>query len=181
MVPVNLLPWRTQRLRRQWRRGCLLLLLGLLLLSTPPGLWLRWQHQLNRQQSALLATCVGAQRQAAALQARTQAVLLPLKALQLQRLQQQQQQVQQLLRWREFAERIAQAIPDEAWLSELSTSAAGLQLRGASHGVAGVHAFRDRLGQLSRVQQVTSGSVVRHAEDEVRFSLQVQLRQEERP
>lgn len=180
MVPVNLLPWRTQRLRRQWRRGCLLLLVALPLLSALPGLWLQWQHQLNCQQRALLATRIEAQRLAAALQARTQAVLQPLNALQQQRLQ-QQQQLQQLLQWREFAERMAQVIPDEAWLSELKTSAGGVQLRGASRGVAAVHAFRERLGQLSRVQQVTAGSVVRHAEDEVHFSLQVQLRQQERP
>lgn len=180
MVPVNLLPWRARRLRRQWRRWCLLLLVGLPLFSTLPGLWLQWQHQLNRQQRALLATCVEAQRLAAALQARTQAVLQPLNALQLQRLQ-QQQQLRQLLQWRDFAEQIAQVIPAEAWLSELKTSDGGLQLRGASRGVAGVHAFRDRLGQLSLVQRVRAGSVVRHAEDEVHFSLQVQLRHEERP
>ncbi|KQN64001.1 PilN domain-containing protein [Erwinia sp. Leaf53] len=176
MVPVNLLPWRTQRLRRQWRRWCLLLLVALPLLSALPGLWLQWQHQLNRQQKALLATCVEAQRLAAALQARTQAVLQPLNALQLQRLQ-QQQRLQRLLLWRDVAERIAQVIPAGVWLSELKTGTAGVQLQGASRGVAGVHRFRDRLGQLSWVQQVTSGSVVRNAEDEVHFSLQVHLRQ----
>lgn len=135
-TPVNLLPWREQR-RRTRKRFWLMLLVASSLLCCVLTAMLHYSIQQNNQQLSL----INQQQQALNQELQQRLNTAQRQYQQQQHLQQtsvnRQQRQQVMRRWRLLLEQIANDLPDDAWLTQLSyqqpsvktTASASFQLR----------------------------------------------------
>ena len=174
MTSINFMPWRRQRLQRQWRcwrYGGVFLLINLIC-GVQYGYW---QDQLNRQRQQGLALWPAMFRDIAEYQQRT-------RTLQ-QQIQQQQQIVllreqrqQALSRWQAFVHLLEDNIPENTWLQSLQKEQQHVELQGFSHSIVELHNLRDVLRQHGDIQSVKTGTLRREPSGNIRFSMQLTLK-----
>lgn len=172
---VNLLPWRRQ-LRQARLRFWACMALGSLGLTAVPGgfLWLEWQlllrqflaEQQAHQQRMSGAAALVSQRQAQ--QAARQEVIRQGQ----QRLLRQEAARRTGLHWQARLNRLAEIMPDSAWLTLLTAREASLMFSGLSQTLEGIALFEQTLPQAGGARHQT-GAIMRAPDGNWQFSYRV--------
>lgn len=173
MVPVNFLPWRRQRLRRQLRQDGLLLagLLALLMLAAMP---LLEQQAFSERQQIGLRGLKEANGRLEKLKSRLGHLEQQRDALRRSLAVSEERQAR-LRAWDGLMRGLADTLPAALWLSEITKTAERLSIAGFCLQLAEVEAFRRQLQQLALFQQVKTDRLSRDAQGVIRFTLAIAL------
>lgn len=173
MVMVNLMPWRQHRIARRWQ-AVQRLGVGMMITFMAGMVSVYWQHCLNQQQMKTLDAWSAAQKEAAALYART---LTAHQQLEQQQLEQRQRLLirQQFTHWTDAVRSLETVLPQDIWLKGLKKNQQDLALQGVSRGVTALHQLQEALGLRPGIQQATLGALHRDSAGNVSFNLILRL------
>lgn len=170
-VSVNFLPWRQSRQRKRLRLGGLVLGGVMLVLLTLGG-----SRQVeSRLQEALLVCHVDAEGQLIrALTQREAQFRLRLE----ERAQQQRQQAtrRQTFAWQARLVALAEQLPAQAWLTDLSYQNDVLQLSGVLARFSALHALDEQMQRIDGFQPAVAGKMARDKDGRWLFNYQMKRR-----